>query len=175
MNRTVRDGIYVIATAAAMAGAARLSYDLPPGPVPVTLQSLAVLLAGSILGPGRAVLAVLIYISAGAAGLPIFAGGHGGWQRLTGPTGGYLLGFLPATVLTGWLAVRASDRTYRSALATLLGGHALIFLFGVSLLSRFTGGYNATVDGLLPFLPGAALKSLLGALLMRAWRRRPIS
>ncbi len=175
MNKSLRDGIYVVAAAAAMAGAARLSYNLPPGPVPVTLQSLAVLLAGSILGPGRAVLAVLIYIAAGAAGLPVFAGGHGGWHRITGPTGGYLLGFLPATLLTGWLAVRASDRTYRGALATLLGGHALIFLFGVSLLSRFTGGYSATVNGLLPFLPGAALKSMLGALLMMLWRRRPIS
>jgi biotin transport system substrate-specific component len=165
----------VVTAAAAMSVAARLSYDLPPGPVPVTLQSLAVLLAGSILGPWRAALAVLIYIAAGAAGLPVFAGGHGGWQRLTGPTGGYLLGFLPATLLSGWLAVRASDRTYRGALATLLGGHGVILLFGVSLLSRFTGGLGATVDGLLPFLPGAALKSMLGALLMVAWRKRPLS
>jgi len=158
-----------------MAAAARLSTSLPPGPVPVTLQSLAVLLAGSFLGPRRGGLAVLLYLAAGAAGLPVFAGGQGGWQRFTGPTGGYLLGFLPAAWLTGWLALRASDRTYGAALAALLAGHGIIFLFGVSLLSRFSGGYNATVNGLVPFLPGAAIKSMLGALLMVAWRRRPLS
>lgn len=185
----LRDGLYVLAAAALMAGAAQLSYnlnsgpmptslqsfDLNPGPVPISLQSLAVLLAGAILGPVRGMLAVVIYIAAGAAGLPVFADGHGGWERVTGHTGGYLLGFIPAALLTGWLAERASDRTYRAALGILLGGHAIIFLFGVSYLSRFTGGQNAFFRGLLPFLPGAALKSLLGALVMVLWKRRPLA
>ncbi len=172
-----------------MAGAAQLSYnldsvplptsiqsfDLTPGPVPISLQSLMVLLAGAFLGPVRGMLAVVLYIAAGAAGLPVFADGHGGWERLTGPTGGYLLGFVPAALLTGLLAERASDRTYRVALGILLGGHAIIFLFGVSYLSRFTGGQSAFFKGLVPFLPGAALKSLLGALLMVLWKRRPLA
>jgi biotin transport system substrate-specific component len=172
-----------------MAGAAQLSYDLNsgplptslqslnmnPGPVPISAQSLAVLLAGAFLGPGRGMLAVLIYIAAGAAGLPVFADGHGGWERLVGHTGGYLLGFIPAALLSGWLAERAADRTYRAALGILLGGHAIIFIFGVSYLSRFTGGQHAFFSGLVPFLPGAALKSLLGALPMVLWKRRPLA
>ncbi len=132
------------------------------------------LLAGSILGPGRGLLAVMLYIALGAAGLPVFAGGGSGLDHVTGRTGGYLLGFLPATLLTGFLAMRTADRTYRSALATLLGGHLLIFLFGVSYLSRFIGGEAAFMNGMVPFLPGAAIKSLLGALLLAAWRRRPL-
>lgn len=164
----------MIAAAAAITLAARLSYDLPPGPVPVTLQSLAVLLAGSILGPGRALLAILLYIAAGAAGAPVFAGGMGGLDHVTGRTGGYLMGFIPATLLTGLLAAQARDRQYRAALAILLGGHALIFLFGVSYLSRFIGGQAAFFNGLVPFLPGAAVKSLLGAIVLSLWQRRPL-
>ena len=175
--------------AALMAGAAQFSYNLNsgplptslesfsmnPGPVPVSLQSLVVLMAGAFLGPMRGMLAVVLYIAAGAAGLPVFADGHGGWERLTGHTGGYLMGFVLAALLTGWLAERASDRTYRVAVGILLGGHAIIFLFGVSYLSRFTGGQNAFFKGFVPFLPGAALKSLLGALLMVIWKRRPLA
>jgi biotin transport system substrate-specific component len=156
------------------AAAAQASLPVPPGPVPVTLQSLAVLLAGGILGARPAALAVLLYMAAGAAGLPVLAGGEGGWARVSGATGGYLIGFLPASWLCGRLAERASDRSYRTALLSLLAGHGVIFLFGVTWLSRFTGGWSAVQTGLVPFLPGTALKCLAGAAVLALWRRRPV-
>ena len=163
----------------AMALAARISVPMPLSPVPVTGQSLAVLLTGAWLGPGRGVTAVLAYLALGAAGLPVFAGGASGAQRLTGPTGGYLVGFL----LAAYVAGRGADR-YRSGkpaawpagalFASLLLAHAAIFACGVPWLARSTGWPTAIEAGLLPFLAGGLVKALLAALIVqRAFREPP--
>ncbi len=83
-----------------------MAIQLPFSPVPITGQTMAVLLVGALLGSRRGALAVLAYIAEGLAGLPVFAGGAAGLARLFGPTGGYLVGFVAAAFLVGWLAER---------------------------------------------------------------------
>lgn len=174
MKKHWRDILLVLGGAAFIWLAAGAAFPLPLNPVPVTLQSLAVLACGAVLGPYRGTLAVGVYLLAGLLGMPVFAGGSSGPAHLTGATGGYLLGFLPAAFLCGWLSRKGHDRTIRGALISLLLGHGVIFLLGVPWLARFTGLSAAVRTGLVPFLPGAAVKSLVGAMLLAVWRRRPI-
>jgi len=169
-----RDILLALGGAALIWLAAGAAFPLPLNPVPVTLQSLAVLVCGAVLGPRRGALAVGVYLLVGLLGVPVFAGLSSGPEHLAGATGGYLVGFLPAAFLCGWLARKGHDRTIRGALISLLLGHGVIFLFGVPWLARFTGLAAAIRSGLVPFLPGAALKSLAGAVLLAVWRRRPI-
>jgi biotin transport system substrate-specific component len=169
-----RDIFLVFGGAALIWVAAWAAFPLPVNPVPVTLQSLAVLACGAVLGPRRGVLAVAVYLLAGLLGLPVFAGSSAGPGHFAGATGGYLLGFLPAALLCGWLSRKGHDRSFRGALISLLLGHGVIFLLGVPWLASFSGLSAAFRTGLVPFLPGAAVKSLAGAVALAVWRRRPI-
>lgn len=138
---------------------AQIAIPLPHTPVPVTGQTLAVLLAGALLGRRRGVEAVALYLGGGALGLPFFApfGAH---------TAGYLIGFLPAAWLTGFLAERGWDRRPETALLMMLAGSAVIFAFGLAWLSRFVSGENLLALGLYPFIPGDIAKSCLAAALL---------
>jgi biotin transport system substrate-specific component len=115
-----------------------------------------------------------VQILAGAAGLPTFAGGARGWARLTGPTAGYLAGFLVAAWIAGELARRGRDRQLRPAFVSQLAGHAVILLCGAAWLARAGDLTGALATGVVPFLPGAALKAAGGALLLAAWPKRPL-
>jgi biotin transport system substrate-specific component len=159
--------------AALVALGARIS--VPLAPIPLTLQVPFVLLAGAFLGPRAGAASMATYLAAGALGLPVFAAG-GGIAYLLGPTGGYLVGFVPAAALVGALARRGA-RLPRLLLA-MTAAVATIHLLGILHLSLVLGRSPAeTVQtGLLPFLPGDALKVAGAAALVAAWRgvrRRP--
>jgi biotin transport system substrate-specific component len=146
---------------------------IPIGPVPIVLQNLFVMIAGLILAPRWAAAAVAIYLLAGGLGLPVFAGGTGGIGRLLGPTGGYLIGYLPAVVLIGWTHTRFGEKAWMEIGALILA-EAVVFGLGVSWLKTVTAmsWTAALAAGMLPFLPGDALK--IAAALPIARTLRPI-
>jgi biotin transport system substrate-specific component len=144
---------------------------IPIGPVPIVLQNMFVFLAGLLLGARGGAASVALYLLAGACGLPVFAGGTGGIGRFAGPTGGFLVGYLPAVVLIGWVARQRTGGIRRDVAAMLLGALAL-YACGVPWLAAVTGlplGKAVTV-GLVPFLPGDAVKIAAAALIARSLR-----
>lgn len=160
-----------MAAALAMAAAIALGAQvtLPLGAVPFTLQSFFVLLAGFLLGSGRGSLALALYLAAGAAGLPVFAGGAGGVARLWGPTGGFLLGFLPMAALAGLAAGESPRRLgWRAGLAWGAAATAALLALGLSWLafSRGLGPREIAATG-LGLLPGAAIKLVLAVAVAR--------
>jgi biotin transporter BioY len=142
------------------------------GPVPITGQTLAVLVTGVLLGSRRGSLSVLAYLAEGIVGLPVFApGGPLGLARLLGPTGGYLLGFVAAAYVTGLLAEKGWDRKVTTTLLAMLIGNVAIYAFGLPWLSLFAGIENALPLGLYPFVIGDILKAFLAAALLPAgWK-----
>jgi biotin transport system substrate-specific component len=149
--------------------AASAQVVLPAWPVPATLQSLAVLLLGALGGPRLGAAAVALYLLEGALGLPVFAGGKAGPAALIGPTGGYLLGFLPAA----WLAGKAGGPgpLWRQG-AVLPAAHLALFVPGVAWLSGFVGAERAFAAGFLVFLPATLVKTALALAAVRAVNRR---
>jgi biotin transport system substrate-specific component len=151
--------------------AAQVAIPLPWSPVPLTGQTFAVLLCGAVLGPRRALAAQLLYLAEGAAGLPVFAGGTAGAAVFAGPTAGYLAAFPVAAAVTGALAERGWDRRFATMLAAMLLGSAVIFAAGLLVLSRFVPPPALLGAGLLPFVPGDLIKSVLaGVAFPAAWR-----
>jgi len=155
---------------ALIALSAHLAVPLPFSPVPITTQTLAVLVLAGLLGRQSAG-SVALYLFSGALGLPVLAGNCGGLARLAGPTGGYLAGFLAAAYAAGWLAERSAGRGPR-LLAALLVGQLLIYACGLLWLGRFVPAGHLLAAGLLPFLPGDACKLALSLAVAAPVRRR---
>ena len=129
-------------------------------PVPMTLQTLAVMLVGALYGWRLGVLTILVWLALGALGLPVLAGGTGGIARFLGPTGGYLLAFPFAGALTGWLAERGwNGERMALAFAAMLIAHALCLLLGGAWLATTLGMQKAVAVGVVPFVPGAVVTS----------------
>ncbi len=149
---------------------ATVSIPLPFSPVPITLQTLAVILAGALLGPVWGPLSQLAYITAGVSGMPVFAGGAAGPGVLFGPTGGYLLGFVIGSWVAG-MTVRPGSSWLRAGLG-LLAAHAVIFLFGATQLKLYTGNSMVVAYqlGVAPFLPGMVLKTAAAMTALRSSR-----
>jgi biotin transport system substrate-specific component len=144
--------------------------QVPFWPVPMTMQTLVVLVLGVAYGSRLAGATVLLYLAQGALGLPVFAAGSG-LAYMSGPTGGYLVGFLLAAVATGWLAERGWARSVASTLAAMLIGTVIVFACGIAWLGTLIGLPQAINAGLMPFLPSEAVKVALGtALVPFAWR-----
>jgi biotin transport system substrate-specific component len=164
----IRDVVLVVGAAAITGVAAQIA--IPLWPVPVTLQTLTVLLAGAALGPIRGGLSMGFYLVAGAAGVPWFAEQNSGLGFITL---GYVIGFVAAATLIGWLARRGAGRTFRGTIGTMVLGNLVIYAVGVPYLALALGislGEAISV-GAIPFLVGDALKILLAAgLLPAAWR-----
>ena len=161
----LRDALLVLGGSAVVAALAQVA--IPLQPVPVTGQTLGVLLVGAALGWQRGGLALLAYLAEGLAGLPVFAEGKFGLPTLLGPTGGYLVGFILAAALVGWLAERHWDRTPWLMAAAMVLGNLVIYLVGVSWLATV---YHLTPQlayqfGMQPFLIGDTLK-LIGAVIV---------
>jgi len=166
-----RNALLVLGGSFAVALLAQASVQLPFTPVPITGQTLGVLLVGTLLGSRLGALAVGLYVLEGAAGLPVYAGLKGGLPVLLGPTGGYLLGFVAAAFAVGWLAERGWDRHAFKTVAAMLLGNALIYAVGLSWLGQLVGWDRVLHLGLWPFVPGDLLKvALAAALLPGAWR-----
>ena len=145
--------------------------QVPFWPVPMTLQTLAVLMIAATAGMRLAGATVFAWLALGAVGAPVFATGAG-LAYMAGPTGGYLAGFLAAAALVGHLADRGHGRTLASAAVMLLMGEVAIFGLGTGWLSALMGTERAIAAGLLPFLPGELLKVALGtAILAVAWKQ----
>ncbi len=175
-SSTLMNVLLVVAASLVTAGAAQLEIRLPWTPVPITGQTFAVLMSGIVLGARRAFAAQCLYLLEGASGLPFFAGGAAGVLKLVGPTGGYLMAFPFAAAITGALAERAWDRKPVTMFLTMLAGSVIIFVLGLAQLTRFVPGPSLLAAGLLPFIPGDILKSLLAAAaLPLAWRLVPRS
>jgi biotin transport system substrate-specific component len=171
LRRAATDVLLIAAGAALVGAGARISIPLfPLTPVPITGQTFAVLLVGAALGSARGAASMLTYLMAGAAGLPVFAGGACCVPWLLGPTAGYLWGYPLAAWATGRLAERGWDRRFGSAVLAMLAGTAVIYAVGMTWLSGFVGWERTAAAGLFPFLPGDVLKLLLAAaLLPGAW------
>ncbi len=165
-----RDALLVASGAAFVGLLAQFSIPLPGTPVPLTLGTFAVLLTGAALGPVRGLLSIGIYMAAGMAGVPWFAGQTSGWGF---PSFGYIVGFVVAGALVGWLASRGGDRTPVRTAGTMVLGNVVIYAFGLPYLMAATGmdlpaGLAA---GVTPFLIGDGIKILLAAgLLPGAWK-----
>lgn len=168
------DVALVVLGSAVMAGLAQISFRLPFTPVPISGQTLGVMLVGASLGAWRGGAAVLLYLGEGAAGLPVFAEGHSGVLFLTGaPTTGFLWGFVVAAAVVGLLAQLGWDRSVGSAIGAMLVGEVVVFAFGISWLAHFLGvpGEQALELGLYPFVLGELVKLLIAAgVLPVAWR-----
>jgi biotin transport system substrate-specific component len=140
---------------------APISIKLPFTPVPLALAPHLCLALSAMLGSKRGALAVLAYLLQGVMGLPVFALGASGLLHLLGPRGGYLLGYVAATYVTGYLIEKMQERTAYKTFLALATGNGIIYLLGVSQLSLFIGFKSAVLLGMLPFLLGDALKLLV--------------
>jgi biotin transport system substrate-specific component len=147
-------------------------------PVPITGQTLAVVLVGATLGARRGMLSLLVYAVAGLAGAPFFADMQGGLQALALPSFGYVIGFIPAAGLVGWLARRNWDRHVGRAAVAMLLASAIPFVTGLPYLAVALGQLGAPNDvqsvlaaGLYPFIVGGIAKALIAAgILPLAWK-----
>ncbi len=163
-NSLVADALLVVLGSLFVALCAQIRISLMPfSPVPITGQTLGVLLAGSLLGPRLGLAALLLYLIEGAIGLPFFAGGAAGYTHLLGATGGYLISFPIAAALCGWLASRGWDRQLHTAVAAMALSTLVIYLIGATWLAFFIGVENAIAKGVVPFLIGDAIKIALAA------------
>ena len=163
--------ITLVVLGAAFVGALAQLY-VPLWPVPVTGQTLAVLLVGATLGSLRGALSMVVYAVAGGVGVPWFSEAAHGWSVIAGPTGGYIVGFVLSAFLVGWLSERQWDRKVLKAIATFLGGSVVVFAVGLPWLAFVL---NLTVQqtleaGFYPFIVGGVVKAVIAAgLLPLAW------
>ena len=156
-----------------LAAMAQIAIPVPGSPVPVTGQTLGVLLIGTTYGSGLGVATFVMYLLAGIAGAPVFAGASFGFEKITGATGGYLIGMMVATYLLGLLAKRRLDQRFLTSLPSMLFGTLIIFSFGLLWLHHFTGKDWAwtIAAGLTPFIVGEAIKiAIAGTSLPILWR-----
>lgn len=154
---TVRGMVFMAVFAAIICIAAPFSVQI--GPIPITLATFAIYLAGAILGGKRGMIAVIVYIMLGAAGLPVFSNFNGGFAALLGPTGGYIIGYVPLVLLTGIFAEMNSKKHWTMVIGMLLGTAAL-YTFGTAWFMIMTGSNLGRALALcaLPFIPGDLLK-----------------
>lgn len=172
----VADVAWVTAGAAVTAVLAQV--EVPLWPVPITGQTLAVVLVGATLGMRRGALSMLLYAVVGLLGLPVFSGATGGLAALATPSFGYVVGFIGSAALVGWLAERRWDRRFGLAAVASLAATALPFAVGLPWLAVVLGQLGLANDlgsvlqaGLYPFVVGGLVKALIAAgVLPLAWR-----
>lgn len=176
VSRTLATDVVLVAAGAALT-AILAQVSIPMFPVPITGQTLAVLLVGATLGAVRGASSLALYAVLGLVGLPVYApqadGSHlTGFLALAAPSFGYIVGFVFAAAIVGWLSERTWDRKFFKALATFVGGSVVVFAFGLPWLA-FVLGANLTQTlewGLYPFIIGGLIKAAIAAaLLPAAW------
>jgi biotin transport system substrate-specific component len=167
----VRDATLVLAGALLTALFAQIAIDVPPSPVPVTGQTLAVGLVGATLGARRGAASLLLYGLLGLF-LPFYAEGSSGWHVVWGASGGYIVGFVFAAGAIGWLAERGADRKVLAAFAAFVVGQLIVFAFGLAGLKLAVDeSWGWTIhNGFTIFIVGGIIKALVGALVLpSAW------
>ncbi|GEM_PF-96921 len=168
-NALVRDILLIMAFSWFVALCAQIR--IPLTPVPITGQTLGVLLTGALLGSRRGGLSLLAYTLQGGMGLPFFAGGAAGFAIIVGPTGGYIVGFIVAAFVIGLLAERGWDRNIITMAMAMVVGNIIIYVFGLAWLAKFVPAERLLVAGLIPFIPGDIVKLVLAAVaLPGAWK-----
>ena len=169
LGKKTNDFVYVLLTSVIGSFLLAISskVQIPLTPVPVTLQTLVLLVMSMFLGWRGALGATSLYLFQGAIGLPVFAHG-GGFVILFGPTGGYLFGFLIASLVVGYLAENGWDKSVVLTFTSMTIGTLIIYLFGVMWLSYLKDLNTALVFGLLPFITPDILKICLGTCLVSA-------
>jgi biotin transport system substrate-specific component len=147
--------------------------NLPLPYVPMTLQTLVVLMIGAGYGWRLGSATVIVYLAEGAIGLPVFAGPVGGLAPFIGPTAGYLIGFVPAAFIVGWLSERGWDRSVPLLFVAMAVGHIIILAAGLAWLAvgMKLGFEKAWLVGIAPFIAASVIKNALGAALVPAIRR----
>lgn len=167
----VNDAVLVVGGALLTALFAQISIDVPPSPVPITGQTLAVGLVGATLGARRGALSLALYAVLGLF-LPFYADGESGWDVVWGASGGYIIGFIFAAGLIGWLAEHGADRRPLLAFGAFILGQLVIFAFGLTGLRIAVGeSWGWTIhNGFSIFIVGGIVKALIGAVaLPSAW------
>jgi biotin transport system substrate-specific component len=171
ISQTATANVTLVVLAAGFVGLlAQISIPLGFTPVPLTGQTFGIMVAGAALGWRRAALAMCLYVLAGLAGVPWFAGGASGY---VGPNFGYLIGFVLSASALGWLASRGNDRTIVGSLISMAFADAVIFVFGVGWLANYLHVSLATALhlGFYPFIWGELIKAgVAGLTLPTAWR-----
>ncbi len=169
-NHWLANALLIVGGSLFVALSAQIRIPLPFTPVPITGQTLGVLLVGSLLGSRQGLLSMLLYLLLGAVGLPFFAGGNSGVAVLYGATAGYLAAFPLTALLVGWLAERGWDRRVGTMVASMALGSVVIYTLGVSWLALHIGLTAAVANGLLPFVVGDIIKiALAGVALPGGW------
>lgn len=161
--------VHVITLALTFVALVLSSYaTVPMVPVPMTLQTLAVLLAGALLGWRLSMIVIVTWLVLAATGLPLLSNGGGGVRHFVGPTGGYLLAFPLAAGLVGWLVERGwNGERAIWALSAFLLGHVVCLALGGVWLAAAIGPTKAWLHGILPFLLGGVMKSVLGTMVLK--------
>ena len=173
-STALTEALFVVGGIGFISLLAQISIPVPGSPVPVTGQTLAVLLIGTTYGARLGFITFATYLLAGIAGAPIFAGSTNGIEKVIGATGGYLVGMLVASLLLGFLADRKADQKFRTSFPALLLGDLVIFTFGLAWLhASLDLTWAATIKaGLTPFILGEALKIAITATsLPLVWRK----
>ncbi|MEO6533303.1 MAG: biotin transporter BioY [Pseudolysinimonas sp.] len=166
----VMDIVLVVAGAALVTVLAQVA--IPLWPVPITGQTLAVLLVGSTLGWARGAISMVLYALLGLVGVPVYSDGSHGASVLFGATGGYIVGFIVSAALVGWLAERQWDRKLLKAIVTFIAGSVVVFAIGLPWLAvvLHTDLQTTLQYGLYPFILGGVIKAVIAAgLLPLAW------
>ena len=145
---------------------------IPLRPVPITFQSATVILVGMAYGARLGTITLLAYLAIGALGLPVFAEANAGMTPFFGETAGYLIGFVPAAAVSGYLAQNGWGSTILTSFAAACVGTLIIFAFGLSVLSTFIGWQQAMLYGLMPFIITEPVKLLAAsAVIPRLWKK----
>ena len=168
----LRDVILILLGALLVAALAQIEIPLPFTPVPITGQTFGVLLVGAALGSKRGAASLISYLMLGTICLPFFAGGAHGLNILIGATGGYLIGFIIAAYVIGFLAEKGLERNVRTSIIPFLVGTGIIYICGVAWLTVVLGSFtHALTAGLFPFLIGDTIKLFAAALILpAAWK-----
>lgn len=171
----VKQVALVVLGIVALAVAAKIKVPMWPSPVPITMGTFAVLTIGAAYGPRLGLVTILGYMIIGALGFDIFASStaeKNGLTYMMGGTGGYLLGYVLATLYLGYAAQRGLDRSVETMAGPMLLANVLIYVPGVLWLHQFTTGWEQTMEwGLMPYLSGDLIKLALAALLIPAvWK-----
>ena len=175
-NITTRDLVLASLFAALTAALSYVSIPVPFSPVPITGQTLGVMLSGALLGSKLGALSQVVYLILGVIGLPVFASGASGLASLLGPSGGFLFGFPIGAYITGIMLEKNKNASiFYMTVAIAVGGIVAVYLPGIAQLSRFVeGGILGAFMMMVLYIPGDIVKVLVGTMILKAFKARGV-